>query len=73
MFGNIAVVGAAYGAYVETRNETAQAVARGVNELVAAGHAHPVIDVALPLEQVGEALRRLEGRDVHGTVVLELR
>jgi NADPH2:quinone reductase len=73
MFANIAVVGAAYGAYVETRNETAQAVARGVNELVAAGHAHPIIDVALPLEQVGDALRRIEAREVRGTVVLELR
>jgi NADPH:quinone reductase len=73
MFANIAVVGAAYGAYVETRNETAQAVAHGVNELVVAGHVRPIVDLTLPLERVGDALRRIEAREVQGKVVLELR
>jgi NADPH2:quinone reductase len=73
MFANIAVVGAAYGAYVETRTDTAQAVARGVNQLVAAGHAHPIVELTLPLEGAGDALRRIESREVQGKVVLELR
>lgn len=72
MFGNISVVGAAYGAYVETRTETAQAVARGVNDLLRAGHARPIVDLTLPLERAADAMRRIEARDVHGKIVLEV-
>ena len=73
MFANIAVVGAAYGAYVEERHDVAQAVATGVNELIAQGHARPIVDLTLPMEGIGDALRRIANREVQGKVVLEVR
>lgn len=41
-------------------------------DLVAAGRLKPVIDHVLPLEQVGEAHRRLEAREVFGKLVLRV-
>jgi NADPH2:quinone reductase len=72
LFGNIAVVGAAYGAYVETRTETARAVSRAVNDLVRTGYARPIVDLTLPLDRAADAVRRVEGRAVLGKVVLEV-
>jgi NADPH2:quinone reductase len=73
MFANIAVVGAAYGAYVEERHDVAQATAKGVNELIAAGHGRPIVDLTLPMDGIGDALRRIENREVQGKVVLKVR
>ena len=39
---------------------------------IAAGQAHPVIDTRITLDQLDEGLRRLEGRDVFGKIVVEL-
>jgi NADPH:quinone reductase-like Zn-dependent oxidoreductase len=37
---------------------------------VAAGRLAPVIDSVMPMNQIAEAHRRLEGRDVFGKIVL---
>lgn len=39
---------------------------------IAAGRAHPVIDTRIGLEQLDEGLRRLEGRDVFGKIIVVL-
>jgi NADPH2:quinone reductase len=72
LFGNVAVVGAAYGAYVEHRPEVAQETGRAVNELVRAGFVRPIVDVRLPLADTADALRRLEAREAHGKIVVEI-
>jgi NADPH:quinone reductase len=72
LFGNVAVVGAAYGAYVAQRPGVAQEVARAVNELVRAGHARPLVDVTVPLAQGADAIRRIEAREAHGKIVIEV-
>lgn len=72
LFGNVAVVGAAYGAYAEARPETAQAVSRAVNDLVRAGYARPIIAETLPMDQAANAIRRFEARAVQGKIVLEI-
>ena len=41
-------------------------------DLVAAGSLKPVVDAVLPLEQVNEAHRRLEAREVFGKLVLRV-
>lgn len=73
LFGNFAVVGAAYGAYVEHRPDVAQEVGRRVTDLVRAGHVRPIVDVRLPLERAAEALHRIEDRAALGKIVLEVR
>ena len=71
LFANVSVVGAAYGYYADARPGTAQSVALAVNDLVRAGHAHPIIEQALPLEQAPDAIRRIEARAVEGKIALE--
>jgi NADPH:quinone reductase-like Zn-dependent oxidoreductase len=41
-------------------------------ELVAAGRLKPLVDAVLPLDQVGEAHRRIEAREVFGKLVLQV-
>ena len=41
-------------------------------DLVVAGRLAPVVDSVLPLDQVAEAHRRLEAREVFGKLVLEV-
>jgi NADPH:quinone reductase len=73
LLNNIAVVGAAWGAYVATRPEAEREIGAAVNRLVDAGHVTPVVGAELPLERAGEALALLEGRSATGKVVVTLR
>ena len=41
-------------------------------QLLEAGHLHPVVDDVLPLEEVREAHRRIEAREVFGKLVLDV-
>lgn len=72
LFANVAVVGAAYGAYVERRPEVAQEIGRAVTGLVRAGHVRPIVDVRLSLDDAADALRRIEDRAALGKIVLEM-
>jgi NADPH2:quinone reductase len=72
LFGNVAVVGAAYGEYVSRRPDVAREVARAVNDLVRAGHVRPLVDVTVPMAQAADALRRIEAREAHGKIVVEI-
>lgn len=73
LFRNIDVVGAALGAYIAVRPETAHEVAQRVNELVRAGTVRPLIGARLPLERAAEALELLDSRGALGKVVLTVR
>ena len=56
-----------FGSFGCTRKNMADAMTK-----IAAGQAHPVIDTRITLDQLDEGLRRLEGRDVFGKIVVEL-
>jgi NADPH2:quinone reductase len=73
LFGNVAVVGAAYGAYVERRPEVAQQVGHAVTALVRAGHVRPIVESLVAMDDVADALRRIEARTAQGKLVVEVR
>lgn len=62
-FKSIAVLGSTMGSLGDVHR---------VLDLVAAGRLKPVVDSVLPLEQVAEAHRRLESREVFGKLVLRV-
>ncbi len=73
LFRNIDIVGAALGAYIAVRPETAVEVAERVNELVRAGSVRPLVGARFPLERAAEALELLDSRGAVGKVVLTVR
>jgi NADPH2:quinone reductase len=73
LLNNVAVVGAAWGAYIAGRPEVEREIGAAVNRLVEDGHVTPIVGAELPLERAGEALELLERRDAVGKVVVTLR
>ena len=73
LLSNIAVVGAAWGAYIATRPEVEREIGAAVCRLVDEGHVAPIVGATLPLERAGDALALLEGRGAVGKVVVALR
>jgi NADPH:quinone reductase len=73
LLNNVAIVGAAWGAYVAARPEVEREIGAAVNRLVEEGHVAPIVGAELPLERTGEALELLERRDAVGKVVVTLR
>jgi NADPH2:quinone reductase len=61
-----------YGGLIEPQ-EALHETLREVMEALAAGHFQLVIDDVLPLDEVNEAFRRLEHREVNGKLVLRVR
>jgi putative PIG3 family NAD(P)H quinone oxidoreductase len=57
---------------LEEKIATTDAFAREVVPLLANGSIQPVIDAVFPLEQIGDAHRRLESNETFGKVVLTL-
>jgi NADPH2:quinone reductase len=61
-FKNLSVLGSTMGSLGDVHR---------IVRLLEAGRLKPIVDDVLPLEQVGEAHRRLEAREVFGKLVLE--
>jgi NADPH2:quinone reductase len=70
---NTEVIGAGWGEYVMSQPEQWAVIGAGVDDLVANGHARPIVGARFPLEQAAEAMKMLESRQALGKVVLELR
>jgi NADPH:quinone reductase len=73
LLNNIAVVGAAWGAYIATRPEAEREIGAAVNRLVDEGHVAPIVGAEFPLERAADALALLEGRGAVGKVVVTVR
>lgn len=73
LLNNISVVGVGWGAFWMARPDYLREQWDDLLPLLGAGQLRPLIDVAVPLDAVGDALNTLEGRRVRGKVVLDVR
>jgi NADPH2:quinone reductase len=64
------IVGVFWGSFAMRHPDRNRANAEKVFDLVASGELRPHVDVVLPFERAGEALTRMEKREVKGKVVL---
>jgi NADPH:quinone reductase len=64
------IVGVFWGSFAMRSPEKNRANARTIFEWVASGDLHPHVDAALPFDRAGEALERMERRQVRGKLVL---
>lgn len=69
---NTAVIGGAWGHWVECFPDSARPAGEALDRMIDAGAIRPVVGHRFALEDVGDALRTLERRDAVGKVILEL-
>ena len=72
LFRNVAVVGAAWGAFLAVEPQFFAAAEQGLEEMIQQGAVVPVIGATLPLERAADALRMLENREAAGKIVLAI-
>lgn len=70
LFRNVAVVGAAWGAFLAVEPQLFAAAETALDAMIQAGAVAPVIGATLPLERAADALRMLENREATGKIVL---
>ena len=70
LFRNVAVVGAAWGAFLAVEPQLFAAAEAALDEMIQEGAVAPVIGATLPLERAADALRMLENREATGKIVL---
>jgi NADPH2:quinone reductase len=73
LLGNTAVVGAAWGEWVNLRPETAREIGEQVTRLVGDGAIRPLVGARFPLDRGADAMRLIEQRGALGKVVLDVR
>ena len=73
MLKNYAIVGSFWGAWTQRFPDESARADEQIFQWISSGHLRPHIDQVIPLERFGEALRRVEQRQVQGRVVLSLR
>lgn len=67
---NMAVVGLAWGQYLDRRSPLPEAAQVKFYDMIAKGQINPVIYRSLPFAEVKEGLRLIESREVYGKVVI---
>ena len=70
LFRNIAVVGAAWGAFMAVDPRLFAQAEDGLEDMIQQGAVAPIIGATLPLERAADALRMLENREATGKIVL---
>jgi len=73
LFRNVSVVGAGWGHFAFERPDYIREVGEDLERMVAEGHVRPIVGRRYRLEQVGDALRDLDGRNAIGKLVLDIR
>ena len=70
LFRNVAVVGAAWGAFMAVDPRLFAQAEDGLEDMIQQGAVAPIIGATLPLERAADALRMLENREATGKIVL---
>ncbi len=69
---NIDLVGVAWGAFVMDKPDLCAEIAADLERMAAAGAVDPILDEVYPLEEGGQAVRRLDERGALGKIVLRV-
>ena len=69
---NVAVVGVAWGAFLELDPDLLRSTAAALDPMIASGVVSPVVGAVLPFSRAADALRLLEQRRALGKIVLSL-
>ena len=72
LFRNVAVVGAAWGAFLAVEPKFFAEAERALEEMIQQGSVAPIVGATLPLERAADALRMLENREATGKIVLAM-
>ena len=72
LFRNVAVVGAAWGAFMAVEPQFFATAEAALDEMIQQGAVAPVIGATLPFERAADALRMLENREATGKIVLDV-
>lgn len=70
---NYSIVGSFWGAWMQHFPDDSARADEQIFQWISNGHLRPHIDQVIPLERFGEALQRVEKRQVQGRIVLSLR
>jgi NADPH2:quinone reductase len=73
LLNNTEVIGAGWGAYVLAKPKVNLQIGAALDELIASGHADPIVGQRFPLDAAADALKTIDGRGALGKVVLDVR